>query len=353
MVHSDAGSDHEPPERCTFFENAQNKRRVLAGSPRLRDHPEPAIQFTLEGSGSTTACDESIRNCSATPTTPKAFGKAAEMERGESTPRAAFVVPPRHDGISDNDYGDDEESESESESGLSSRSSYDGTRRGYSEAQTPLLSSSLPYDPEQDHPHHEHLPHRQASFSTLGEPAALAALSSVADGSDHMLSSSSEAGGLVVVHEDDDCAAASTPTEHPHSPRRRIYPSFPSYSALYNHAHFPAPAHAHASSENTESQLPTPTAPLPSPLSVPMSVRHHSARRRVYGLSVDRLPVYLAIMWRIAALLRHLGHSLWFAWAPALVFQGRFQGWCVIVLAVLAVRKGWNTVEWFGGSASR
>jgi hypothetical protein len=332
ILQSDDNSDHRDPvrssERLSFFESIHHKRRDLGTSPRTRERAgELTIQFLIDGSGSTTACDSST-----TPTTPKAFAKAVDMEQGEATPRPFPRVVERHDGISDNDYGDDEgESESEFESGLSSRSSCNGGRRRYSEAQTPLLSSSLPYDPEQDHPHHEHLPHRQPSLSTLGDHAATVLSSSAAS----LLQEDGESDELVEVHEDD---VGTEPIAVNPSPRRHsIYPSFPSYSSSYNHTHFPAPIPP-SSSSATEST---------------MRIRHHNVRRKVYGLSVDRLPVYLAVMWRVAAALRHVGHALWFAWAPVFVFQGKFQWWCFLVLVVLAVRKGWNTVEWFGGSASR
>ena len=168
-----------------------------------------------------------------------------------------------------------------------------------------------------------------------------------ATGSDRNDTDDSE---LVVVHEDDaNRAAEADPTittnnSDSRSPRRRIYPSFPSYSPAYNRAHFPPPA-AHS-----PSSTPTPTT------AVPAARRQYfgqPAKRRVYGVSVDRLPAYLPVVWRMAGAFRHIGHALVFAWAPALVFDGRFQWWCFLVLVALAGRKGWNTVEWFGGSASR
>jgi hypothetical protein len=342
ILQNDDNSDHNIPvrsgDRLSFFESIHSKRRDLGTSPRTRERAgELTIQFLTEGSGSTTACDSS-----ATPTTPKAFANAGDMEQGEPTPRAFSRNSERHDGIiSENDYGDDEgeSEESEFESGLSSRNSYDGGRsRGYSDTQTPLLSSSLPYDPEQDHPHHEHLLHRQPSISTLlGDHAAIAA-AGISSSAASLVQQDEESDELVEVHEDDDDAGAEPMAVGP-SPSRRgsIYPSFPSYSSSYIPTHFPAPIHP-SSPSASESTL---------------HIRHHNVRRKVYGLSVDRLPVYLAVMWRAAAALRHIGHALWFAWAPALVFQGKFQWWCFLVLAVLAVRKGWNTVEWFGGSASR
>jgi hypothetical protein len=338
ILQNDDNSDHHIPvrsgERLSFFESNHSKRRDLGTSPRTRERAgELTIQFLTEGSGSTTAYDSSN-----TPVSPKAFANAVDMEQGKAKPRPFSRTEERHDGISENDYGDDEgESESEFESGLSSRNSFDGGRsRGYSETQTPLLSSSLPYDPEQDHPHHEHLLHRQPSISTLlGDHAAAAGLSSSAAS---LVQADEESDELVEVHEDDDDMGVE-PIAVGASPSRRgsLYPSFPSYSSSYIPTHFPAPIQP-SSPSASESTL---------------HIRHHNVRRKVYGLSVDRLPVYLAVMWRTAAALRHIGHALWFAWAPALVFQGKFQWWCFLVLVVLAVRKGWNTVEWFGGSASR
>ena len=190
-------------------------------------------------------------------------------------------------------------------------------------------------------------------------------------------------GELVVVHEDDDANRAAEEdlanNGDNRSPRRRIYPSFPSYSPAYNHAHFPPPA-AHS-----PSSTPTPTTAVPAarhqyyehphrhqhyqhhhhhhhyhrhhhPYHHPRHYHNHQrqpVKRRVYGVSVDRLHAYLPVVWRTASAFRHIGHSLVFAWAPTLVFDGRFQWWCFLVLVTLAGREGWNTVEWFGGSASR
>ena len=175
----------------------------------------------------------------------------------------------------------------------------------------------------------------------------------------------------MVVHEDDDANRAAevdlaTYNGDNRSPRRRIYPSFPSYSPAYNHAHFP-PLAAHS-----PSSTPTPTTAVPvarhqyyeHPHRHQHYQHHHRhhrphhhqqqqlAKRRVYGVSVDRLHAYLPVVWRTASAFRHIGHSLVFAWAPALVFDGHFQWWCFLVLVALAGREGWNTVEWFGGSAS-
>jgi hypothetical protein len=335
-----------PSPRHSFFESFRHKRlansrrnsKLSTGEPKLHISGSPHI----EGSSSPTACNDSAPD----PTTPKAFGKAGSLEAEELTPRAsrALNVQPlleRQDGISDNDYGDDEGSLSDFEtSSLMSSSSDNGERIA------PILSSSLPYDPETEahYPHHDHVPHRQASYSTLGDNAP-ALLSSSGPG--HSDSDSDLEEPIVEVHEDDDQDLSTppgqdndiTPIVPSRSPRRRIYPSFPSYSSSYNHTHFPQHAAPHppgSSSANTVSSL-----------------RHYHTKRRVYGVSVDRLHAYLPVMWRTASLLRHIGHAMMFAWAPALVFKGRFQWWCLLVLTVLALRKGYNTLEWFGGGASR
>jgi len=362
-------------ERRSFFECINRKRRDLgspqSGSSRAGGRRgvrrsggggggggrDLTIQFAtsphVEGSSSTTACDDSLQASSATP---KAFGKAMDMEQGEATPRACqdTRVQPleRQDGISDNDYGDDEGSLSGfgSDSGLSSQSSCSGERV------PPILSSSLSYDPEPHHPHHEHIPHRQTSYSTLGDAAAAVLSSSMAGGSDY---EGDEGEEIVEIHEDDYQGAEPQQSEpNPiaeaipitpsasRSPQRRIYPSFPSYSASYNHAHFPQSSGGAAAGSSSNTATTTTTAVAPR-------YCHSHPRRRVYGVSVDRLHAYLPIMWRTAAMLRHIGHAMFFAWAPTLIFQGRFQWWCFLVLVMLAVRKGWNTVEWFGGSASR
>ncbi|KAF8245408.1 hypothetical protein K440DRAFT_634574 [Wilcoxina mikolae CBS 423.85] len=369
--NANTGGSSRAGEHHSFFECLNRKRRDL-GSPRSGGSRtagrrgargsggggDLTIQFApsphVEGSSSTTACDDSLQASSATP---KAFGKAVDMEQGEATPRACrdFRVQPleRQDGISDNDYGDDEGSLSDfgSDSGLSSQSSCSGRV-------APLLSSSLPYDPEQHHPHHEHVPHRQTSHSTLGDAAAAVLSSSVAGGSDDEDDRGDE---IVEIHEDDYQGVESQQSEpNPigdaipitpsasRSPQRRIYPSFPSYSASYNQSHFPQPSGGGGGGAGSSSNTTTTTAAV-----VTARYHHSYPRRRVYGVSVDRLHAYLPVMWRTAALLRHIGHAMFFAWAPTLVFQGRFQWWCFLVLVTLAVRKGWNTVEWFGGSASR
>lgn len=167
----------------------------------------------------------------------------------------------------------------------------------HDDTNTPLLSSSLPYNPIQDHPHID----TSINFSDTATPPSPS---------------------LISVHEDDDVPPSSL--DGP-----RLYPSFPSYSTSYNHTYFP-----------TSSPAPTPAPPPPPP-------------RLVYGHELETLPVYLPVIWRCSAATRHIANALFFAWAPNLLFMGRFQWWAAVVVVVLAGKKGWNSIEFFGGVAQR
>lgn len=157
---------------------------------------------------------------------------------------------------------------------------------------------------------------------------------------------------VVTVHECDpeeeysDHDRETTPKAQ-RSPIDRVYPSYPSYSASYNHSHF-----------SNVSAGPS-SAPLVSRPSLPRRKTANTIKsqqctsKTVYGANVNTLSPYLPVLWRTAALLRHISHALIYAWAPALVLKGRFQWMSFIVLSFLAAKKGWSTVEWFGGGASR
>lgn len=422
-------SDEEGSLRRSPFNPIFNSKRRDLGASRLRDCPpgELITHFanasyldsgTYGGEGSTTACDDSLRHLDATPSTPKALGKSVDMRPGvRIVAQQLRTEAMRQDGISDNDYGDDEGSSicssvSSTSNSCNSRSSGSNRSTRY-EAQTPLLSSSLPYDPEQDRPHHEQQPllqhqYRQSSYSTLND-SVTAALPSPGNSLSILipqiedLHDDDEADELVQVHEDDannlsssnslsdrhstnnliryhndavaEAIASEDQVEAENSPvrkspqRRRIYPTFPSYSSSYNHSHFPTTPHhpptpsmatisepstATSSRISVSKSTASPASPAsPAAPAAPPPRRNSTHARRVYGISVDRLPLSLPVMWRTAGLLRHVGNGLLFAWAPSMVVDGLFRWQCAVVLLLLAAREGFYTVTWFGGHASR
>lgn len=210
---------------------------------------------------------------------------------------------------------------------------------------TPLLSSSLPYDPSQQHPHHESQAllqnqRQQMSYNTMADPLPLAPTD---DNEDR----------IVTVHECDpeeeysDHDREATPRIQK-SPIDRVYPSYPPYSATYNHSHF-----------SNISAGPSSAIAITRPSSTKRKSASNSIRsqqcssRTVYGADVNTLSPYLPILWRAAALLRHISHALIYAWAPSLVHRGHFQWMSFLILCFLAGKKGWSTVEWFGGGVSR
>lgn len=155
---------------------------------------------------------------------------------------------------------------------------------------------------------------------------------------------------IVTVHECDpesDGREEATPKVQK-SPIDRAYPSYPPYSATYNHTHFPsAPAGPSSAAVNTRLSL---TKRKPASNSVTTTSCNSNT---VYGADVNTLPPYLPVLWRTSALLRHISHALIYAWAPALAFKGHFQWVSFFVLLFLAGKKGWSNVEWFGGGVSR
>lgn len=328
--------------RSLFNTFSRKKREIPVTNPR--EIEDRAVQFldnnttAAESESSRTAYDESIRPTHGSLIFyPKNID--TDLETGLSSRlRKVQREQAEEQADSDNGYGDDEESVT-SDSG---RSSMDSTRF---ESVTPLLSSSLPYDPSQQHPHHESqaLLQNQRQQMTYNTMAGSLPLEPTDDNED----------GIVTVHEcdpEDECSdhdREATPRTQ-RSPIDRVYPSYPSYSASYNHSHFPsAPAGPSSVSPNTR-----PSSTKRKSASNNIKAQRCSSKT-VYGTDVNTLSPYLPVLWRIAALLRHISHALIYAWAPLLVFKSRFQWVSFLVLFFLAGKKGWSTVEWFGGGVSR
>lgn len=263
------------------------------------------------------------------------------------------------EGDADNTYSSEPESETSS-----TRSSSETAR---STSATPLLSLSLPYDPNSEHPHVAfenqsllQFQYRHMSYQTLNETehTPLNCNSDVY----------SERSGLqeeIIGHDQGD-ASRSSPKVSPS--RLRPYPSYPSYSASYNHSYFSASPTAH-------NRLPSPNQSPPSPLSPTNCTLHrrqiqqpslqrqpsqnpnrlplHHYLSRIYGVDTNSLNIWLPVLWRTASLCRGLGHVLLFAWFPSLFYGGEFQFWTFLVVLFVAIHKGWYTVEWVGGAAAR
>lgn len=298
----------------TFYRKKRGIQPTHVGHDYRRDDEERAVQFAdptattgMESESSRTAYDEPILGISV--------GKQADVEElvprleevrrgGASDEEEGRARAGRNGADSGDEYGDDEESES---AFSSNRSSMDSTTY---QAQTPLLSSSLPYDPNQQHPHHE----SQALLQSSQIPVSYNTIPHLPPSPPHRQSSDHEG----------------------------LFSSQPPYLA------------GPSSSTATITPLYRPSPPRRKPTNP--EAHNLSARRctrKVYGVSINSLPPYLPIMWRATALLRHLSNALIYAWAPAIVYQGRFQWWGLVILLLLAGKRGWYTVEWFGGGASR
>ncbi|KAF8425971.1 hypothetical protein EV426DRAFT_38399 [Tirmania nivea] len=272
---------------------------------------------------------------------------------------------------SDNEYGDDEDdyycspSESDSSSSIRSSSEIAGSRSA-----TPLLSSSLPYDPNSEHPHQAfeqqsllQSQYRRMSYNTLTEPVpAPSNANSYED-------EGSEGEVILQDHGQNDSSGGATRVS---PPRTRAYPSYPSYSASYNHSYFAASPATRSRSFNLH--LPgSPRSPL-SPINDgyfpqqpvqeqqqpqqsqrtrPSRLPLHHYLRMIYGVDTNFLGIWLPILWRTAALFRGLGHVLLFAWFPGLMHEGHFQFWTLLMVSFISAQKGWYTVEWVGGTVAR
>lgn len=302
----------------TFYRKKRGIQPTHAGHDYRHDDEERAVQFAdptattgMESESSRTAYDEPILGISG--------GKQADVE--ELAPRLEEVRRGgaggcagdeeegrarvgRNGADSGDDYGDDEESDSAISS---NRSSMDSTTY---QAQTPLLSSSLPYDPSQQHPHHE----SQALLQSSQIPVSY----------------------NTIPH------LPPSPPHHQSSDHEGLFSSQPPYLA------------GPSSSTATITPLHRPSPPRRKPTNPEApNLSTRRCTRKVYGVNINSLAPYLPIMWRATALLRHLSNALIYAWAPAIVYQGRFQWWGLVILLLLAGKRGWHTVEWFGGGASR
>lgn len=329
--------------QALFNPFSRKKREIRAAKPK--EIEDRTVQFldnnttAAESESSRTAYDESIRPAHNSFYKPKNID--TDLETGLlSRLREIRREQAEEQADSDNGYGDDEESGSDSGS---ARSSIDSARF---DSVTPLLSSSLPYDPNQQHPHHEgqallQNQRQQIIYNTMADPLPLEP------------TDDNEEDKIVTVHECDpedeysDHGREATPKIQK-SPIDRVYPSYPPYSATYNHAHFSSASAGPSSAAANTRPYPIKRKSASSPVQIASCDRN-----TVYGRDVNTLSPYLPVLWRTSALLRHISHSLIYAWAPALVFKGHFQWVSFLVLLFLAGKKGWSTVEWFGGGVSR
>lgn len=272
---------------------------------------------------------------------------------------------------SDNEYEDEDDNScsSASESETSSIRSSSETAR--SRSATPLLSSSLPYDPYSEHPHQAfeqqsllQSQYRRMSYNTIAEPVQAPIITDSRE--DEYVA---EVEGGVRGHE----RISSNGAQSKVSPSRpRAYPSYPSYSASYNHSYYSA-SPATRNRPSTLNLLGSPRSPL-SPIhdgyfprnhrqeeqqpQQPQRPRHsrlplHQYLQMIYGVDTNSLNIWLPVLWRTSALLRGLGHVLLFTWFPSLVYKGHFQFWTLLMLSFIAIQKGWYTVEWVGGTVAR
>lgn len=323
--------------QAIFNPLSRKKRELQNANPK--EIEDRAVQFldnnttAAESESSRTAYDESIHPAHSLFHQPKSID--ADLETGLlSRLREIRREQAEEQADSDNGYGDDEESGSDS-----GRSSIDSARF---DTVTPLLSSSLPYDPNQQHPHHEgqallQNQRQQMIYNTMADPLPLEP------------TDDNEEGEIVTMHQcDPDGEYGEATPKVQKSPIDRVYPSYPPYSVTYNHAHFSS-ASAGPSSAAANTRL-TPTKRKPAINSVNTTSCNSNT---VYGADVNTLPPYLPVLWRTSALLRHISHALIYAWAPPLAFKGHFQWVSFLVLLFLAGKKGWSTVEWFGGGVSR
>lgn len=331
-------SEQDVKEIQAIFNPLSRKKRELQNA-NPKEIEDRAVQFldnnttAAESESSRTAYDESIHPAHSLFHQPKSID--ADLETGLlSRLREIRREQAEEQADSDNGYGDDEESGSDS-----GRSSIDSARF---DTVTPLLSSSLPYDPNQQHPHHEgqallQNQRQQMIYNTMADPLPLEP------------TDDNEESEIVTVHQcDPDGEYGEATPKVQKSPIDRVYPSYPPYSVTYNHAHFSS-ASAGPSSAAANTRL-TPTKRKPAINSVNTT---SCSSNTVYGADVNTLPPYLPVLWRTSALLRHISHALIYAWAPPLAFKGHFQWVSFLVLLFLAGKKGWSTVEWFGGGVSR
>jgi hypothetical protein len=348
--------------RAVFNSFGRKKRDTTAVKPR--EIEDRSIHFVdnnttaAESESSRTAYDESIRPTNSSLLVKGKNTMDGDLETGLlSRLREIRREQAEEQADSDNGYGDDEESVSSgSEDNDSARSSIDSARF---ESVTPLLSSSLPYDPSQKHPHHESQAllqnqRQQITYNTMATANSLPLEPTDDNNEDE----------VVTVHDCDnhnssnenrfsDHGRDSTPKTQ-RSPIDRVYPSYPPYSAACNHAHFsattsaPGPSAGYGTAAVINRSVPPKRKPTNNAHKVP-----RCSSKTVYGANVNTLQLHLPVLWRTAALLRHISHALIYAWAPALVFNGHFQWASFLVLFLLAVKKGWSTMEWFGGGASR
>jgi len=344
-------------------QNLSKTNLSLRDPPRVEIHPSSADPSrTMFGSqctfGGTSISGRQV--ATGSPQSPTTGQYNRDLEGGQ-----------RQEGSnSDNEYGDDEDDCYSSPSESDSSSIRSSSETAGSRSATPLLSSSLPYDPNSEHPHQAfeqqsllQSQYRRMSYNTLTEPVP--APSNTTSDEDE----GPEGEVIVRDHDQNDSSGGATRVS---PPRPRAYPSYPSYSASYNHSYFSAspatrnrPFNLHLpgsprsllspindgyfpqqlAQEQLQSQQPQRTRPSRLPL--------HHYLRMIYGVDTNSLSIWLPILWRTAALFRGLGHVLLFAWFPSLIHDNHFQFWTLLMVTFISAQKGWYTVEWVGGTVAR
>ena len=342
-------------EGSDLRQNSSKTNLSFRDPPRVEVHPSSAdLSRTVFGSqctfgGTSILGSQVVTESSQSPAAGR-FNRDLEEGQGQEG------------NNSDNEYGDDEDdcysSPSESDScSIRSTSETAGSRSA-----TPLLSSSLPYDPNSEHPHQAfeqqsllQSQYRRMSYNTITEPVPAPSNAN---------SNEDENPEVEVIVRDCD--------QNDNGGATRAYPSYPSYSVSYNHSYFSASPVTR--NRPFSLHLPgSPRSPLSSindgyfpqqPVQEQQQPQHaqrtrpnrlplHHYLRMIYGVDTNSLNIWLPILWRTTALFRGLGHVLLFAWFPGLIHKDQFQFWTLLMVSFIAAQKGWYTVEWVGGTVAR
>ncbi|KAJ6262772.1 hypothetical protein Dda_1329 [Drechslerella dactyloides] len=244
------------------------------------------------------------------------------------------------------------------------------TESALSGTQTPLLSSSIPLEPEQesllDHTQIPSYGSTQNLPSTLLPPPLLDLQSNPPQAATAYRPTITSHPSYISVTTGDE-AEDESDTQGKGGNFGRAYHPHPAFSSSYIHRHFPSSV----LSNTTYGQL-TPTNTPPRQLrpklmmSQTMPIRKGKAKRprsypgigqqpfppiesimnsenrcrmRMNGVEVDSVSFVLTLFWAIIAAFQHTGFGLWYVWFPTPIFEHTVQWWSIVFFFGVAFSK--------------
>ncbi|KAF3905374.1 hypothetical protein ABW21_db0202431 [Orbilia brochopaga] len=260
------------------------------------------------------------------------------------------------------------------------------TESALSGTQTPLLSSSIPLEPEQESLlDHTHVPsygstHNLPSSMILPPPLLDLQSNPPQAAAAYRPTITSHPSYISVTTGDE--AEDESDTQGKGSNFSRAYPSHPAFSSSYIHRHFPSsvlssttygpftpmntPPRGLRPKLTSSQSMPIRKGKAKRPRSYPSTTQQifphidsiidseNRRRMRADERQSDSISFILALIWTVIAAFQHTGFGLWYVWFPTPIFENTLQWWSIIFFLGVALSKsiyaaqtgsGWATAN--------